>query len=111
RERLRVVGRRRGWGAFVRNCTTPHPARRLPAPRHPPHRHSASKTRVNALEAGGGVGPPTPSLLPSKMCACPIAEAGAPSPPPPRFSPAGAPCTDTAHGAPLSRGRQQERLR
>src|SRR5262249_17002454 len=65
RERLRVVGRGRGWGAFVRNnCTTPHPARRLPAPRHPPH-----------PLAGGGMAPATPSLPISKMCACASAEA------------------------------------
>src|SRR5262249_5374403 len=65
RERLRVVGRGRGWGAFVRNCTTPHPARRLPAPRHPPHRF-----------AGGALVPTTPSLPTSKKCACRSAEAG-----------------------------------
>src|SRR5262249_10104456 len=75
-ERSAVGGGGGGWGALVRNCTTPHPARRLPAPRHPPHRHSASKTRVNALSAGGGMVPATPSLPTSKMCACTSAKAG-----------------------------------
>jgi hypothetical protein len=70
----------RGGGMRLVNAVPDHsrppPGASPSAPRHPPHRHSASKTRVNALSAGGGMVPAAPSRLKREMCACPSAKAG-----------------------------------
>jgi hypothetical protein len=56
-----------GVGGRLRSPQRPPPGTSPSAPRHPPHRRSASKTRVNALSAGGGMVPAAPSRI-SKRC-------------------------------------------
>src|SRR5262245_4023867 len=73
RERLRVVGRGRGWGAFVRNCTTPT------AP--PPTRRAAFRRRATLPTASRGEGwCPQLRLCPLQRCVHAVAPMGRGSP-------------------------------